>query len=102
MDAKFIANNLGEAVPAITERLTDSNGRLAAASIALCESIAVAMGPSCKTYIRDFFPSMLQGLGDSKVRNRVLLLIVDDSFEVANNQYFDRIGMKLLIVRCFR
>lgn len=73
-EAKNITGNLGEAVPAIIERLTDSNGRLAAASVSLCESIAVAMGPSCKTYIRDFFPSMLQGLGDSKVMNRPLSL----------------------------
>lgn len=69
-EARFITNNLGEAVPAIAERLTDSNGRLAAATVALCESIAVAMGSSCKQYIRDFFPGMLQGLGDNKVSAR--------------------------------
>lgn len=66
-EARFITNNLGEAVPAITERLTDSNGRLAAATVALCESIAVAMGASCKVYVREFFPGLLQGLGDNKV-----------------------------------
>lgn len=66
-EARLITNNLGDAVPAISERLTDSNSRLVANTVALCESIAVAMGPSCRTYIRDFFPGMLQRLGDNKV-----------------------------------
>ncbi|XP_065221041.1 protein mini spindles isoform X2 [Planococcus citri] len=65
-EARFITSNLGEAVPAIAERLTDSNGRLAATTVTLCESIAVAMGSSCKPYVREFFPGFLQGLGDNK------------------------------------
>lgn len=66
-EARFITNNLGEAVPAIAERLTDSNGRLAASTVALCESIAIAMGSTCNKYVREFFPGFLQGLGDNKV-----------------------------------
>lgn len=72
-EARFITSNLGEVVPAISERLTDSNGRLAAASVALCESIAVAMGPACKIYVREFLPGLLQGLGDNKVRSASLM-----------------------------
>lgn len=65
-EVKFITNNLGEAPPVLAQRLVDSNSKIAAAALALCQSLGTAMGPSCKQHVRAFFPGFLQGMGDSK------------------------------------
>lgn len=65
-EVKFITNSLGEAPPVIAQRLVDSNSKIAASALALCQSLGTAMGPSCKQHVRAFFPGFLQGMGDSK------------------------------------
>lgn len=62
-----ITSNLGESPPALAARLVDSNTKIAVSALALCQSIASAMGPECAKHVRTFFPSFLQGMGDSKV-----------------------------------
>lgn len=73
-EARFIAPNLGEAPPLIAARLTDSNSKIAQSAVALVEALGPAMGGPCKKYVRAFFPGLLQGMGDSKVRERFRLL----------------------------
>ncbi|XP_075235279.1 msps cytoskeleton-associated protein 5 isoform X2 [Lycorma delicatula] len=65
-ELKFVLGSLGEAAPALAARLVDSNSKIAATTLALCQQIANAYGTSCKQYIRVFFPGFLQGMGDSK------------------------------------
>lgn len=60
-DAKFIKPNLGDLPQALAVRLTDSNVKIAQSALNVCESITKAMGPSCKQFIKVFFPGMLQG-----------------------------------------
>lgn len=67
-EVKFITNNLGEAPPVLAQRLVDSNSKIAASALALCQSLGTAMGPSCKLHVRAFFPGFVQGMGDSKVQ----------------------------------
>lgn len=66
-ETKFITGNLGEAPTELAARLMDSNSKIAASTLALCQSLGTAMGPACKQHVRTFFPGFLQGLGDSKV-----------------------------------
>lgn len=65
-EVKFITNSLGEAPAVLAQRLVDSNSKIAASALALCQSLGTAMGPSCKQHVRAFFPGFLQGMGDSK------------------------------------
>ncbi|XP_054291046.1 protein mini spindles-like isoform X1 [Macrosteles quadrilineatus] len=65
-DSKLIYPSLGECPPVLAARLVDSNTKIAAAAIALCQSIAVAMGPDCRQHIRAFLPNFLVGMGDTK------------------------------------
>jgi hypothetical protein len=64
---KLITNNLGELPPVLAQRLVDSNSKIAAAAIAICQDLGSAMGNQCKTHVRTVFPPLLQDLGDSKV-----------------------------------
>jgi cytoskeleton-associated protein 5 len=69
---KLVTNNLGELPPVLAQRLVDSNSKIAAASIAICQSLGNAMGMQCKLHVRTLFPGMLQGMGDSKVRHFIV------------------------------
>ncbi|XP_053685172.1 protein mini spindles [Sabethes cyaneus] len=66
LEAKLIKPNLGDLPQVLVQRLMDSNAKIAQTSVEICEQIAVAMGPSCKQYVRVFFPAFLKGLGDGK------------------------------------
>ncbi|KAJ9598235.1 hypothetical protein L9F63_011056, partial [Diploptera punctata] len=66
-DNKLITNNLGELPPVLAQRLVDSNSKIAAAAIAICQNLGVAMGNQSKMHVRTVFPALLQGMGDSKV-----------------------------------
>ena len=66
-DARFITGNLGELPPVLAQRLADSNAKIAASAITICQNLAIAMGSACKQYTRTFFPGLLQCMGDSKV-----------------------------------
>ncbi|XP_075981824.1 msps cytoskeleton-associated protein 5 isoform X2 [Anticarsia gemmatalis] len=61
-----IKQSLGELPAALSARLLDSNSKLAQSALQICESIATAMGPRCKTHVRTFFPAFFQAFGDSK------------------------------------
>ncbi|CAB0035199.1 unnamed protein product [Trichogramma brassicae] len=65
-EAKLIKGSLGDLPLALAQRLTDSNIKIAQATLGLCETLATAMGPPIKQYIRALFPGFLQSLGDSK------------------------------------
>jgi cytoskeleton-associated protein 5 len=69
---KLVTNNLGELPNVLAHRLIDSNSKIAAAAIAICQSLANAMGMQTKLHVRTLFPGMLQGMGDSKVRHFIL------------------------------
>ncbi|KAJ8911338.1 hypothetical protein NQ315_014182, partial [Exocentrus adspersus] len=79
-DAKLIKPNLGDLPQALAIRLTDSNVKIAQTALSLCEAICKAMGPPSKQYIRNFFPGMLQGLGDSKSAMRTSALNTINAF----------------------
>lgn len=66
-EARFITGNLGELPPVLAQRLVDSNAKIAAAAITICQNLATAMGGACKQHTRTFFPGLLQCMGDSKV-----------------------------------
>lgn len=63
---RFLSGSLGEAGPALAARLVDSNSKIAATTLALCQKLGTAYGSNCKQFIRLFFPGFLQGMGDSK------------------------------------
>lgn len=65
-DAKLIKSNIGALTQALSLRLVDSNSKIAQTTLNICENLATAMGPSCKTHVRVLFPGFLQGLGDGK------------------------------------
>ncbi|VEN60708.1 unnamed protein product, partial [Callosobruchus maculatus] len=79
-EAKFIKQNLGDLPQALAIRLTDSNAKIAQTAINLCETIAKAMGPPSKQYIKVFFPGLLQGMGDSKSTTRSASLDAVNAF----------------------
>nr|XP_024218942.1 protein mini spindles [Halyomorpha halys] len=72
--AQSITSNLGEAAPVIAARISDSNTKISASAIALVESLAPAMGPSCKQYVRIFLPALMKAIGDPKtwIRSAVI------------------------------
>lgn len=65
-DAKSIKPNIGDLPQALSHRLVDSNAKIAQTSMAICQQLAEAMGPSCKQHVRVLFPGFLNGLGDNK------------------------------------
>ncbi|KAK9509392.1 hypothetical protein O3M35_006719 [Rhynocoris fuscipes] len=65
--AVSITPNLGELPPVLAARISDSNSKIAVASISLVESLALAMGPQCKQHTRIFLPPLLKLIGDPKV-----------------------------------
>lgn len=66
-EARFITGNLSELPPVLAQRLSDSNAKIAATAITICQTLATAMGTACKHHTRAFFPGLLQCMGDSKV-----------------------------------
>lgn len=66
-DAKLIKPSIGDLPQALALRLVDSNAKIAQTALTICEQLAAAMGPACKTHVRTLFPGFLHGLGDSKV-----------------------------------
>jgi cytoskeleton-associated protein 5 len=66
---KLVTNNLGELPNVLAHRVVDSNSKIAAAAIAICQLLGNAMGMQSKLHVRTLFPGMLQGMGDSKVRH---------------------------------
>lgn len=65
-DAKIIKSNLGDLPLPLSQRLSDSNVKIAQLALAICEQLATAIGPSCKQHVRTFLPGILNGLGDNK------------------------------------
>lgn len=65
-EAKLIHPSIGDLPQALAQRLLDSNGKIGQTAIQICQTLATAMGPPCKQYIRVLFPGFLQSLGDSK------------------------------------
>ncbi|KAK3923770.1 Protein mini spindles [Frankliniella fusca] len=65
-EARFITGNLGELPPVLAQRLVDSNAKIAATAITICQTLATAMGSACRQHTRTFFPGLLQCMGDSK------------------------------------
>ncbi|XP_063384841.1 protein mini spindles [Cydia fagiglandana] len=61
-----IKPTLGELPPALVARLLDSNSKLAQSALQICEQLANAIGPKCKTHVRTFFPAFFQAFGDNK------------------------------------
>ncbi|XP_055907668.1 protein mini spindles isoform X2 [Eupeodes corollae] len=65
-DAKLIKPSIGDLPTALAHRLVDSNAKIAQTALAICQQLATAMGPSCKTHVTTLFPGFLHGLGDNK------------------------------------
>ncbi|XP_014256323.1 protein mini spindles isoform X2 [Cimex lectularius] len=72
--AQSITPNLGESPIPIAARINDSNSKIAASAIALVESLAHAIGPSCKQHVRVFLPALIKVMGDTKpwIKNAVI------------------------------
>lgn len=63
---KLIKSNLGDLPQMISQRLVDSNAKIAQTTVEIVQQLVVSMGPSCKQHVRSFFPGLLKGLGDNK------------------------------------
>uniref|UniRef100_T1HV74 TOG domain-containing protein n=1 Tax=Rhodnius prolixus TaxID=13249 RepID=T1HV74_RHOPR len=72
--AGHIAPELGEVPPILAARLSDSNSKIAVATVALIESLAEGMGPNCKQHTSTFLPPLIKLVGDSKVWVRTAAL----------------------------
>lgn len=66
-EAKLIKSTIGDLSQALSQRLIDSNAKIAQTSIAICQQLANVMGPGCKQHVRVIFPGLVHGLGDGKV-----------------------------------
>ncbi|KAL1502287.1 hypothetical protein ABEB36_007453 [Hypothenemus hampei] len=90
-EAKFIKSNLGDLPQPLATRLTDSNVKIAQTALNICQTIAKAMGPSSKQYIRVWFPGFIQNLGDSKpwMRTSALDTIKAFSEQCGFKEFFD-------------
>ncbi|CAH1405349.1 unnamed protein product [Nezara viridula] len=66
--SQVITCNLSStAASVIAARISDSNTKISASAIALVETLALAMGPSFKTYVRIFLPALMKAIGDPKI-----------------------------------
>ncbi|CAG9764905.1 unnamed protein product [Ceutorhynchus assimilis] len=90
-DAKFIMPNLGDLPQPLAVRLTDSNVKIAQTALNICQSIAKAMGPPSKQFIRTWFPGFVQNLGDSKAWMRTTALDTINVFveQSGYKEFFD-------------
>ncbi|XP_045478875.1 protein mini spindles isoform X2 [Harmonia axyridis] len=79
-EAKLIKPNIGNLPQALSERLGDSNTKIAQLSTNLCEALAKAMGPPIKQHVRTLLPGILQGLGDNKAWMRTAALDAMNAF----------------------
>ena len=70
-EAKFITPNLGDLSGALAIRLTkDANKVLVQSTLAICNTLATAMGPNIKKHVSTLGPGLLQNFGDSKPQIR--------------------------------
>lgn len=60
-EAKLIKPNVGDLPQVLALRLVDSNTKIAQTALNICETIATAMGPPCKHFVRVLLPGFLQG-----------------------------------------
>lgn len=65
-EAKFIKGSIGELPQGLALRLVDSNSKIAQATLGVCQTLAIAIGPPAKQHVRTLFPGFVQCLGDSK------------------------------------
>ncbi|XP_071485290.1 cytoskeleton-associated protein 5-like [Diadema antillarum] len=65
-EAKFITPNLGDLPAALKARLGESNKNLAQTTANILATIATAMGPASKQYVKTFAAGLLLLCGDSK------------------------------------
>lgn len=65
-DAKFITTNIGQLPEAMKKRLGDSNKILATIALAICQTLATAMGPGLKQHVGAIGGGLISNLGDSK------------------------------------
>ncbi|CAL8111536.1 unnamed protein product [Orchesella dallaii] len=77
---QHIAGNLGDLPQNIANRLMDSNKNLAVNAFLVCQNLAMALGPHCKTHIHTLLPNMLAGLSDSKVTVRAQVTACIDAW----------------------
>ena len=54
---------LGKLPKVLAKCLVDSNSKIAAAAIAICQSLGNALAVNCKQHVHTFFPGILQALG---------------------------------------
>ncbi|XP_050341877.1 protein mini spindles isoform X2 [Bactrocera neohumeralis] len=79
-EARLIKPTIGDLAPALALRLVDSNAKIAQTAMSICEQLANAMGPSCKSHVRTLFPGFLHALGDNKAAVRAAALNCINSF----------------------
>lgn len=65
-ETKLIKPSLGDLPQMLTQRLVDSNTKIAQTTVEIVQQLIVSIGPSGKQYVRNFFPGLLKGLGDNK------------------------------------
>ncbi|ODM93196.1 Cytoskeleton-associated protein 5, partial [Orchesella cincta] len=77
---KHIGPNLGDLPQNLANRMTDSNKNLALNAFLVCQNLAIALGPHCKTHIHTFLPNMLNALSDQKTHVRAQVLACIDAW----------------------
>ncbi|XP_066151261.1 protein mini spindles [Euwallacea fornicatus] len=89
--AKFLKGSLGDLPQPLAIRLTDSNVKIAQATLNICQSIAKSMGPSSKQFIRTWFPGIVQNLGDTKAWMRITALDTINAFaeQCGHKEFFE-------------
>jgi cytoskeleton-associated protein 5 len=90
-EAKIIKPALGDLPQMLALRLVDSNAKIAQTALEICQQISIAMGPSCKTYCRVFFPGFLRCLGDGKsfIRSAAINAINTWGDQCGYKEFFD-------------
>lgn len=88
---KLIKQNLGDLPQVLTQRLVDSNAKIAQTTVEIVQQIAVAMGPPCRMHVRALFPGVLRGLGDSKsyIRSACITCINTWGDQCGYKEFFD-------------
>ncbi|XP_063930783.1 protein mini spindles isoform X2 [Zophobas morio] len=86
-EAHSIKPNLGDLPQALNRRLADSNKQVAQTALSTCQSIAKAMGPPSKQYIKVFFPFFLRCWGDNKPQLRTAAKETIDAYVEQSGGY---------------
>ncbi|ESO04897.1 hypothetical protein HELRODRAFT_78594 [Helobdella robusta] len=84
-DAKFITPSVGALPESLKPRLVDSNKILGSMTIALCQQLAISMGPPIKQHAKSVIPGLLANFGDSKANVRQAAV-------KAVNTYLEQVG----------